>query len=72
MSRKKRNIVRCNDGELHPVALELRHCGDPRCKNLMAGHCPGRYVYAIYKACGKVRRDYVGKIIYSRGGKCPK
>jgi hypothetical protein len=38
--------------------------------NLMAGHCPGRYVYAIYKTCGKVKRDYVGKIIYSREGKC--
>ena len=54
------------------MALELRHCGDTRCKNIMAGHCPGRYVYAVYKACGKVRRDYVGKIIYSREGKCQK
>lgn len=57
-----RHIVLCNDGEYHGAALEIRHCGDPGCPDLMKGHCPGRYVYAVYKACGKVRRDYVGKI----------
>ena len=58
----KRNLTLCNDGERHAIALELRHCGDPLCADRMRGHCPGRYVYAVYKACGKVRRDYVGKI----------
>ena len=58
----KRNRVLCNDGKIHPAAMELRHCGAPGCRDLMAGHCPVRYVYAVYKSCGSVRRDYVGKI----------
>ncbi len=70
--RKKKNIVLCNDGQEHPVALEIRHCGDESCPNLMGGQCPGRYVYAVYKTCGKVRRDYVGKVTPSRGDKCRK
>lgn len=65
----KRNFTLCNDGERHAVALELRSCGDPDCPDRMAGRCPGRYVYAVYKASGSTRRDYAGKII-SGGEPC--
>jgi hypothetical protein len=52
-------VCLCNDGERHAVALELRKVRG----------C-GPYVYARYKAAGKVRRDYIGKIkILLSGGR---
>lgn len=56
--------LRCNDGECHRVAIEIRwtRCGNARCQVCRAGPGHGPYAYVVYKTGGKTRRDYNGRV----------
>ncbi len=58
-----RPLVRCCDGELHQVTIEVRHvrCGKLNCSTCRDGPGHGPYVFHKYRSGGQVRSDYIGK-----------
>lgn len=54
--------VLCNDGELHPVTVQVRRirCGKSACSTCRDGIGHGPYVFFKYRSGQGVRTDYVG------------